>query len=266
VNGFAAGARQGARHLIRGQRLMARHGRWYGLGLLPALITLVIYGAALVALALWVGDLAAWATPFADGWGDAWRGALRTLLAVLLVAAGLLLAVLTFTAVTLLIGDPFYEALSERVEQAAGGLPGGPDVPLWRGLWRSLRANVYVLLRALAFAVALFVLSFVPVLGQTVVPVLGVAVSGFFLTVELSSVAMERRGVPVRERVRLLRSHLGLALGFGVPLVLCFLVPLAAVFLMPGAVAGATLLVRELTGAPPAPAATGRPATPRRPA
>lgn len=35
-------------------------------------------------------------------------------------------------------------------------------------------------------------------------------------------------------------------LGFGVPLALSFLVPFVAVFLMPGAVAGATLLAREL--------------------
>jgi CysZ protein len=41
-----------------------------------------------------------------------------------------------------------------------------------------------------------------------------------------------------------------LVLGFGVPVVLAFLVPVVAVVLMPGAVAGATLLVRELVPAP----------------
>lgn len=39
-----------------------------------------------------------------------------------------------------------------------------------------------------------------------------------------------------------------LILGFGVPLGLAFLVPFVAVFLMPGAVAGATLLARDLLG------------------
>jgi CysZ protein len=43
-----------------------------------------------------------------------------------------------------------------------------------------------------------------------------------------------------------------LVLGFGVPLVLAFLVPVVAVPLMPGAVAGATLLGRELAPGPPA--------------
>jgi CysZ protein len=244
VSGVAAGVR----FLVQGQVWVVRHRRWWGFGLLPALITLVIYAAALVALALTVGDLAEWATPFADDWDDTWRSLLRTLLAVMLFGGGLLLAVLTFTAVTLLVGDPFYERLSEQVERSAGPTPDGPEPPLWRQLWGSLRDSLHVLGRVLLCALPLFALGFVPFLGQTVIPILGFAVSGFFLAVELTSFAMERRGVPVRDRIRLLRRHLGVTLGFGVPLVLLFLVPLAAVLLMPGAVAGATLLVRELAG------------------
>ncbi|MGH3309655.1 MAG: EI24 domain-containing protein [Streptomyces sp.] len=238
----------GIRYLGRGQRWAAGHGRWFGFGLLPALITLVVYAAALTALAFFTDDIAVWATPFADDWGSPWQTVLRTLFAVLLWLAGLLLSVLTFTAVTLLVGDPFYEKLSERVEESEGGCPPGLDLPLWRELWRSLRDSLYVLSRALLFAVPLFLLGFVPVIGQTLVPALGFCVSGFFLTLELVSVAMQRRGIPVRERLRLLRTRKALALGFGVPLVLMFMVPLLAVVLMPGAVAGAALLVRDLTG------------------
>ncbi|MCF6523359.1 EI24 domain-containing protein [Streptomyces sp. JJ36] len=243
----------GMRYLGRGQKWVAGHGRWFGFGLLPALLAFVLYAAALTGLALAADDLAAWATPFADDWSDGWRTALRVLFGVLLWVGGLLLAVLTFTAVTLLIGDPFYEKLSEQVEESEGGCPTAPDRPLWQELWRSLADSLGVLSRALLWAVPLFVLGFVPVLGQTVVPVTGLAVSGFFLAVELTSVAMQRRDIPVRERLRLLRARRGLALGFGVPLVLCFLVPFAAVLLMPGAVAGAALLVRDVTGTAPAP-------------
>ncbi|MGP4113828.1 EI24 domain-containing protein [Streptomyces sp. 4N509B] len=239
----------GIRLLLAGQRWVLTRRRWFGFGLLPALITLLLYGAALVALAWTVGDLAAWATPFADDWDETWRSALRTLLAVMIFGGGLLLAVLTFTAVTLLLGEPFYERLSEQVEEEAGGCPRAPERPWWRELATSLRDNLHLLGRVLAITVPLFVLGFVPLVGQTVVPVLAVLVSGFFLTTELTSFAMERRAVGIRQRLRLLRARTGLALGFGVPLVLSFLVPLGAVLLMPGAVAGATLLARELAGA-----------------
>ncbi|OEU88438.1 hypothetical protein DB35_19265 [Streptomyces abyssalis] len=238
----------GMRYLGRGQRWALGHGRWFGFGLLPALLALVLYAAALTALAFYAGDVAAWATPFADGWDELWRDSLRGLFAVLLWVGALLLSVVTFTAVTLVIGDPFYEKLSEQVEESEGGAPPGQDRPLWREVWISLCDSLFVLWRMLLFTVPLFFLGFLPAVGQTVVPALGFCVSGFFLTLELVSVAMQRRGIPVRERLRMLRTRRALALGFGVPLVLLFLVPLVAVVLMPGAVAGAALLVRDLTG------------------
>lgn len=236
----------GLRYLGRGQRWVARERRWYGFGLLPALVSLVLYAAALTALAYTADDIVAWATPFADDWDSTWRGTLRTLFAVLLWAGALLLSVLTFTAVTLLVGDPFYEKLSEQVEESEGGCPEGPDRPLVADLWLSLCDSLYVLWRAVLLGIPLFFLGFVPVVGQTLVPALGFAVSGFFLTLELTSVAMQRRGIPVRERLQMLRTRKSLALGFGVPLVLAFLVPPMTVLLMPGAVAGAALLVRDL--------------------
>lgn len=239
----------GMRYLGRGQRWVMGHGRWFGFGLLPALIALVLYVAALTVLAFWADDAAMWATPFADDWGSPWQALLRNVFAVMLWIGVLFLAVISFAAVALLIGDPFYEKLSAKVEDSEGGMSGEePDVSLWRGLWTSVCDSVYVLFRALLFTVPLFFLGFVPILGQTIVPVIGFCVSGFFLALELASVAMQRRGIPVRERLRMLKRRKALAVGFGAPLVLCFLVPVLAVPLMPGAVAGAALLVRDLTG------------------
>lgn len=255
----------GLRYLGQGQRWVLTHGRWFGFGLLPALIALVLYAAALTALGFYADDVAAWATPFADDWGSTGRLLTRGAFAVMLWLAVLMLAVVTFAAVALLIGDPFYEKLSEKVEESEGGLPADTvEKPLWRELWTSLTDSVFVLSRTLLFTVPLFLLGFVPMVGQTVIPVLGICVSGFFLTLELTSVALQRRDVPVRERLRLLRSRRALALGFGAPLALAFLVPLLAVPLMPGAVAGATLLVRDLTRHPSA--EPGTPAGPPHPA
>jgi CysZ protein len=237
---------EGLGYLAKGQRWVARHGRWWGFGLLPGLVTMLLYVLALAALALWGADLVAWATPFADDWGSPWQSLFRIVFTVLLFCAGLLLAVITFTAVALVIGEPFYEALAERVEESEGGARPHPGQPLWREVWTSIRESLYVLVCAGGLGLLLFVLGFLPVAGQTVIPAVGFCVTGFFLAAELTAVAFQRRAVPVRARLALLRGRLMLVLGFGVPLVLLFLVPLAAVFLMPGAVAGATLLVRDL--------------------
>ncbi|MFK0212683.1 MULTISPECIES: EI24 domain-containing protein [unclassified Streptomyces] len=238
----------GFKYLLQGQKWVGRHGRWFGFGLLPGLVTLVLYAAALVGLGYGADDLAAWATPFADDWTSPWLGILRGTLTALVLAFGLFLAVITFTAVTLLVGQPFYESLSEEVDRSQGGEVPESGLPLWRELWISARDSLRVLLRVALYGILLFACGFLPVVGQTVVPAIGFCVSGFFLTEELTAVALQRRGVELKERLGLLRGRRLAVLGFGVPLTLAFLVPFVAVFLMPGAVAGATLMARDLRG------------------
>ncbi|MFB7029104.1 MULTISPECIES: EI24 domain-containing protein [unclassified Streptomyces] len=235
-------------YLVKGQKWVAKHGRWFGFGLLPGLVTLVLYAGALVGLGYGADDLAAWATPFADDWTSPWLDVLRGTLTALVFVFGLFLAVITFTAVTLLVGQPFYESLSEAVDRSEGGEVPESGLPLWRELWISARDSLRILLRVAFYGVLLFACGFIPVVGQTVVPAVGFCVSGFFLTEELTSVALQRRGVEFKERLRLLRGRRSAVLGFGVPLTLAFLVPVVAVFLMPGAVAGATLMARDLRG------------------
>ncbi|MDQ1045185.1 EI24 domain-containing protein [Streptomyces sp. V4I2] len=238
----------GFKYLMEGQRWVARHGKQFGFGLLPGLITLVLYAAALVALALWGEDFVTWATPFADDWSSPWPGLFRGFLTAVLFALALLLSVITFTAVTLLIGQPFYENLSEKVDRDVSPDGTAPEsgLPLWRELWISARDSLRILVRALLWGVLLFGLGFIPVVGQTVVPVIGFLVTGFFLTQELTSVALQRRRVELRDRLALLRTRKTLVWGFGTPLAVSFLIPFVAVFLMPGAVAGATLMARDL--------------------
>ncbi|WP_123452003.1 EI24 domain-containing protein [Streptomyces sp. PanSC19] len=235
-------------YLVRGQKWVGGHGRWFGFGLLPGLVTLVLYAGALVGLGYGADDLTAWATPFADDWSSPWQGVFRGALTGLVFAFGLFLAVITFTAVTLLVGQPFYESLSEEVDRSEGGEVPESGLPLWRELWISARDSLRILVRVAFYGILLFACGFIPVVGQTVVPAIGFCVSGFFLAEELTAVALQRRGVELKERLRLLRGRRMAALGFGVPLTLSFLVPFVAVFLMPGAVAGATLMARDLRG------------------
>ncbi|MFH8575486.1 EI24 domain-containing protein [Streptomyces zaomyceticus] len=238
----------GFKYLVQGQKWVGLHGRWFGFGLLPGLVTLVLYTGALVGLGYGADDLVSWVTPFADDWTSPWLGIFRGTLTALVFSFGLFLAVITFTAVTLLVGQPFYESLSEEVDRSLGGEVPESGLPLWRELWISARDSLRVLLRVAFYGILLFACGFIPVIGQTVVPVIGFCVSGFFLAEELTAVAFQRRGVELKERLTLLRGRRMAVLGFGVPLTLAFLVPFVAVFLMPGAVAGATLMARDLRG------------------
>ncbi|MDP9840812.1 EI24 domain-containing protein [Streptosporangium lutulentum] len=229
---------------FQGLRWVTRHPRWWLFGLIPALIVFVLYATVLYLLGTNALAIADWATPFADGWGEGAQTALHALFGLVIFGAGVVLFVVTFTATTLILGEPFYEKLSEKVEETHGDVPTGHELPLWKSIPRSIKDSLVTLGYVLLFTIPLFFLGFVPVIGQTVVPVLGALISGFFLTVELTTLAMERRGIARKGRFVLLRGNKAPALGFGVLLFLLFLIPLVAVVAMPAAVAGAAIMVR----------------------
>jgi CysZ protein len=230
----------------RGLAFWIRSPRLCLLGAIPALISAVLLAGALVGLIFLAGDIAEWVTPFADDWSRSTRDVARTVVGIAVVGAGGLIGVLVFTALTLAIGDPFYERISGAVEERYGGVPDAVELSWWRSLADSARfLGVSILV-----GVPLFLAGFIPAVGQTVVPVVGALVGGWLLAVELTGTPFRRRGQSLVERRRTLRRHRPLALGFGVPVFLCFLVPLGAVIVMPAAVAGATLVARRLEGQP----------------
>ena len=235
----------GVGYLLRGLGWVAGRPLQWLFGLIPAVIVLAVYGAALVALGWNLDGLAEWITPFADDWSEGVRTATRVVAGIALFGASVFLALVTFTTVTLTVGDPFYERISGKVEESQGGAPPEPDVPLLTEIARAVKDAVLLGLVALCFAVVFFACGFIPVLGQTVVPVVAACVSGYFLAGELISVALDRREVLRKERFALMKRNRMLVLGLGVGAVVLFLIPLGAVLAMPGAVAGGTLLVRE---------------------
>jgi CysZ protein len=253
--------------LLRGLRLYGTNPRLVLLGVLPALITGAVFIGLYVVLAVYADNLAAAVTPFADGWSRFARETVRGLAQIAFLGSGALIAVLLFTATTLLVGDPFYERISELVEEREDGRKfAWPEVPWWRSLRRSIPDSLRLVAVSVLVGIPLFAAGFIPVVGQTVVPVIGATIGGWLLALELTGAAFYRRGLRLRQRRAALGRRRALALGFGVGVFVCFLIPLGAVLIMPAAVAGATLLAREAlrsSPGPPAPSAAAPPA--RRP-
>ncbi|MFC5180002.1 EI24 domain-containing protein [Actinomadura harenae] len=235
----------GVAYFFRGLAWVARRPGMWLFGLIPALIVLVVYAVLLGSLAWNLDGAARWVTPFADHWSSGLRTATHVVAGLALFGSAAFLAVLTFTALTMLIGDPFYERIAVAVEDSQGGAPPEPDVPLATQIARAVKDALILGLIAVVFGLLFFVLGFLPVVGQTVVPVVAACVSGYFLAGELTAVMLERRGLMRRDRFALLKAHRSLAVGFGASAFVVFLIPLGAVFAMPGAVAGGALLARE---------------------
>jgi CysZ protein len=238
----------GLRLLGRGLGMYGRSPKLLALGLLPALLSFLVLATALGTLFYFLSDVAAAVTWFADGWAEGPRSTLRLLAAIAVAGVSVFLSIMFYTALTLTIGDPFYEKISEMVEARFGDGQPTQNLPWWRELRRSIGDGIRITAKSALIGIPLFAAGFIPVVGQTVVPVVGGLVGGWFLAVELTGVAFARRGMGMVQRRALLRQHRSLALGFGVGVLVCFLIPLGAVLVMPAAVAGGTLLSRRVLG------------------
>jgi CysZ protein len=234
----------GARLLGRGLRMWLSAPRLMLLGAIPAIIVGIVYVTAIVLVAINLDAIATWATPFAGQWTEPYRTLTRIAAALAIIAVSILLVVATFTALTLTLGDPFYEKIWRRVEERLGGIPDEVEVPLWRSIRLGLVDGIRLVLFAAMVGIVLFFGSFIPVVGQTLIPVLGATTGGWVLAVELTGRAFEARGISPGNRRRLLKRSRAMALGFGVSTYLLFLIPFGAVLVMPAAVAGAALLSR----------------------
>jgi CysZ protein len=213
------------------------------LGVLPALIVGVVYAIAVVVLAMNLDGIVSAVTPFARGW--ALEPLARIVAGLSIVVISVIVFVYTYVAITLAVGDPFYERIWRAVESRLGDAPPDRKEGFWRPLGRGVGNGIQLLLATLAVSVLVFALGLIPLVGQVLAPVFGAFFGGWFLTLELTGYAFDARGLRLRDRRRILGAHRFRTLGFGVATYLLFLVPFAVIFVMPAAVAGATLLARD---------------------
>jgi len=255
VNERVASATRPGKNFVTGIGLLLRGLKIYGrspglvlLGLIPALISFVLLVSAFIAVVYFISDEAKLVTWFADDWSKGVRDLVRLLAGIAIVGVTGLLAIVLYTAITLAIGEPFYELIAERVDDSCGGVANPVDIPWYRDIWRGIKESVRLVTLAAIFGILLFLAGLLPFVGQTVVPVIGALIGGWALAIELTGVAFARRGMALRQRREHLRRNRALTLGFGTTVFVLFLIPGINILVMPGAVAGATLLTRRVLG------------------
>lgn len=236
------------RELLAGAALLWRgFGMWRTrpgvmlLGMVPAVIAFAIVVTVVVILAANIAAIADWLTPFADAWGENERELLRGAASAVVVIGVIVLGLYTFTTLTLLVGDPFYERIWRRAETDLGDFAPAP-----MGFWRSVGDAVLLVLRAIGYGLLTLGASIIPVVGAVAGPVVGALLGGHLIARELTQRPFQARGMGPDARRGLLTGSRARELGFGVMTQLLFLVPGGAIVVMPAAVVGSTLLAREL--------------------
>jgi CysZ protein len=242
LNEFSAGIRS----FLAGFGMWRSRPRLMALALLPALGVLVVMVGLLSWLGTWlVGLIPGW-TGFAEQWPGWAAGLLRFAMASGITLALALVLIVTYTSITLAVGDPLYARISTATDELLGG-----PVPDQSAGWRTwmgdaLRLALHGLLGGLGIAL----IGLVPGVGTLVSVVAGFLLSSWLLATGLTAGALERRGLDRLARARLRRRFPWRVLGFGVVAQALFLIPGGAVVMMPAASSGATRLVRSLVGEP----------------
>ncbi|MCM3502425.1 EI24 domain-containing protein [Microbacterium sp. P26] len=234
----------GAGLLLRGLGQWRRTPGAMALGLIPGTLVGLVFAGALVGWGLVLPGLVDDWTPFADTWAPFWATTVRTAIGIASFGAALLIAVVSFTAVTLAVGEPFYDRIWRATERSITGTV--PDAEY--GFWRAVGDSVRLILRGILAALLAWAIGLIPFVGGVVGFATGVALTGWLLADELTSRSLSARGLDRRARRAIIKSHRARALGFGVATQLCFLVPLGAVAVMPAAVAGSTLWTLSVLG------------------
>ncbi len=239
-------AAKGAAIAWRGLRTWSTSPKLMAWGLLPGAITTALFGGLLVLVALNLGTWSARLASVVVDEGSWVYGAVRLGVGLALLAATLLIAVYTFTAVTLTIGQPFFERIGRAVDAQQGYVGEDPHERWDRAVLRSIAEAGRLALVTVPFALVLFLIGLLPVVGGISAFVLGATVGGWFLALELANYPLARRGhVSLAARRAALRPRRALAVGYGAAVFVLFLIPLGAALFMPAAVSGAALLVNE---------------------
>ncbi|BDZ61045.1 sulfate transporter CysZ [Demequina sediminis] len=252
--------RAGITLAFSGARAWVRTPRLLVMGAVPSIVTAVIVGVLLGVLLINVGEIGRAIASGVGVDGGTLADVVAATAAIAVLAASTLVSVALFATVTLAIGQPFFEAISRRVDDSLGGLEHpAPEEPWHRALVRGAGESVVTVAISIGVSLGLLAVGLVPVVGSPTAFVLGALVGGRLLAIELTAYPLARRGIVSRhERIAALRPLRTRTVVFGACVFLTFLLPLGAVVAMPAAMVGATMLARQVTS-PSASAGSGLP-------
>ena len=201
--------------------------------LAPVLLNLILW-IAVVPLAF---VFAKWATSLAlpDAW---WAAVISIIAGLFAIAATVVLAVFVFTALTTVIGAPFYGAIAEEAMREAGMVVKEISWPR-----ETLRALVYTLKLGALFIVlqlGLVLFNVIPGIGTALHFIGAFVVAILLLSMEFFGEAFAKDSLPFRSRLAFLARHHGSILAFAVPVFFLLLVPGLNLFVPPLAVVAAS--------------------------
>ncbi|AIZ78212.1 sulfate transporter CysZ [Actinobacillus equuli] len=229
----------GFHYFIYGWRLMLQRK------LLPFVLIPIAINSVLMIALLWffIGNIVGWAdwiVSFMPSWLD-W---LTIILVPLAVLSLVMLFYFTFTTITNFIAAPFNALLAEKVELQLTGeqLNNMTAAEMLKDVPRMLKREWQKMMYSIPRFIALFLLSFVPVIGQTVVPVLTFIFGAWLLAIQYCDYPFDNHKISFKRMRNALGQRKILNFTFGTFVSIFTALPFVNLVVMPVAVCGATAM------------------------
>ena len=235
--------KSGVSYLFQGLQLVSQPGLRRFV-LLPLLTNLLLFSAAFYWLFSQLSELA-------DHWIGLlpeWLTWLEYLLWPLAIITVLLLFSFIFSMVANWIAAPFNGLLAEQVEARLTGVQ-PPEVSvaqLLKDVPRILAREWQKLKYYLPKAIGCLILFFIPLVGQTIAPVIWLLLCAWMAAIQYCDYPYDNHKIRFEIMREDLKNHRWTNLGFGLIVSVCTAIPIVNFLIMPIAIYGATAMWVDL--------------------
>jgi len=173
-----------------------------------------------------------------------WLSFLSVILLVLSIGSILLFFYFAFTTLSGFIAAPFNGLLAEKVEKMLTGEAVNDDgfAEIMKDVPRMLNREWQKLWYSLPKFVGLFLLSFIPVIGQTIIPVLTFLFTCWMMAIQYCDYPFDNHKISFGIMKNALGERRTESLTFGALITLCTALPIVNLVVIPVAVCGATVM------------------------
>ncbi|TEW54961.1 sulfate transporter CysZ [Psychromonas sp. RZ22] len=227
----------GIGYLIKGTQLL-RHPKLRVFVLIPLLINILIFASAFWFL---FSSITEWINSYIGDLPDflSW---LSYLFWPIIIFSILFAFSFVFSTIANLIAAPFNGLLAEKTENLLTNSSINDDG--WKELLKDLprifkreyQKWVYFLPRMLLC----LILFFIPVIGQTIAPVIWFIFAGWMMAIQYADYPFDNHKVPFAKMKKILIARFGKNITFGMVISICTTIPVLNFIIMPIAVCGAT--------------------------
>lgn len=208
--------------------------------IIPLLVNLLLMGTMIITILSQLNDwITAWLSYIPQ-----WLNWLSYLLWPLLAICVLVVCSYFFSTVANWIAAPFNGLLAEHLEAKLTGKHPPDDglIDTIKDLPRVFKREFQKLGYYLPKALGLLLLLWIPLLGQTLGPILWFLFSAWMMGIQYCDYAFDNHKVNFHQMKITLRQNKGSTMSFGAIVMFFTIVPILNLFVMPAAVCGATAM------------------------